>query len=99
MVAERTRVSAAIDPIISRAVWTGTERGKREGEDRNTAAPAVCNMMIIDQGKERGRKCSCNLKGVVDFFTRMLLAIVPAKLLRLFAEKHDGFNVLMTEGI
>ena len=28
-----------------------------------------------------------------------MLAIAPAKLSRLFAEKHDGFNVLIAEGI
>ena len=48
----RVRVSAAIDPIISRAVWTGVERG-RERERTETPPPTVCNRMIIDQGKER----------------------------------------------
>ena len=46
------RVSAAIDPIISRAVWTGVERGN-ERERTETPPPTVCNRMIIDQGKER----------------------------------------------
>ena len=47
------RVSAAIDPIISRAVWTRVERGReRERERTETPPPTVCNRMIIDQGKQ-----------------------------------------------